>query len=569
MIPYPARSESAIDRGASVPTALPYLRLIENYSVVDTPINFTPPPHPASLYTVVHEENSVQGTWARVDVPILTFADNSLGAGSVKFHGGPVASGAPIQLIFWGSWWKTPDGATQATLIIDRTQAVITSNYFSELAQYGVAPPRWRGALTVTDPSPPTTFNNNKDSNVVYDLVDSLIDNDVFPDPDDERIAFVVLMPRGFTTAIARGAHYYDSDYEFPFDTDNFWVAWARYFGSATGEDPEDTIGTLTHELAEMTTDPEPPSGWDEIADPATVANVDQTAWVNGAHVRAYWSNRHSATIIPLDRDYAAQVLATTSEENRRIVDSGTFRPGPDESAMCGELAECCVEDRDYSWEVIGFDEVATVTLKTTRYHTPSATWTVNRKPVSGSGSLQLNVTAGAFVGRDYHESPGSVDLQYTVTGEMLKVHATGLGVNFDVLVECAVTEGAITGNATSNLACSASLRVGFVGASLALDTEYNSARQECLVALTAKYNVQYHERLTPPGEHDPINYATIMGLAAHTRIEQYQAAQQALTLSQMAQAVAPAETAHRFTMSLIEHVPALAAAYTRLNQPG
>lgn len=57
------------------------------------------------------------------------------------------------------------------------------------------------------------------------------------------------------------------------------------------------------------------------------------------------------------------------------------------------------------------------------------------------------------------------------------------------------------------------------------------------------------------------------MGLAAHTRIEQYQAAQQALILAQMAQAVAPPETAHRFAMSLINNVPALAAAYTRLNQ--
>lgn len=63
----------------------------------------------------------------------------------------------------------------------------------------------------------------------------------------------------------------------------------------------------------------------------------------------------------------------------------------------------------------------------------------------------------------------------------------TGLGVNFDALVECAVTEGAITGNSTGNLPCSASLRVGFVGASLALDTEYNRVRQECLIALTAK----------------------------------------------------------------------------------
>ena len=68
-------------------------------------------------------------------------------------------------------------------MIINRLQAVISSPYFSELAQYGINPPYWRGAKVVTKkkPGPPGSFNSNDDQQAVPDLIDDLIDDDVFP----------------------------------------------------------------------------------------------------------------------------------------------------------------------------------------------------------------------------------------------------------------------------------------------------------------------------------------------------------------------------------------------------
>ena len=209
--------------------------------------------NPAML-TLLRDERAIESSWSHPDVPLLVFADNVLPQSSVAFHGGPIGTGLPVQLVFWGAWWNSPDGVARQTLIAQRTQAMIASDYFSELAQYGIARPTYRGAIVVTRPGAPGAFNSDDDQTAVPDLIDALIDDDVFPDPDDGRIAFVVCMPEGFTQSIgANGAHSYGTDYDFPFDTDNFWVAWVRFF--AAGE-AEDTMRTTSHELVELFTDP-------------------------------------------------------------------------------------------------------------------------------------------------------------------------------------------------------------------------------------------------------------------------------------------------------------------------
>ena len=93
--------------------------------------------------------------------------------------------------------------------------------------QYGVRTPVWRGSVIVTKPGPPGTVSNQGAMSATLDLIDDLIDDDVFPDPDDgPRFAFLVLMPPGFVindSDPANGAHYYDYDQDGPFDTDNYW----------------------------------------------------------------------------------------------------------------------------------------------------------------------------------------------------------------------------------------------------------------------------------------------------------------------------------------------------------
>jgi hypothetical protein len=504
---------------------------------------------------------------------MLIFADHSLPGSSVTFHGGAIGTGLPVQLIFWGGWWKSPDGAARASLIIDRTQAVINSQYFSELEQYGIARPTWRGAITVTEPGPPSAFNSTEDEQAVPDLIVDLIEDDVFPDPDDGRIAFVVLMPQGFTQTLnANGAHTYDDDYEFPFDTDNFWVAWIRYFDPAIAgndNDPENTIRTLSHELVELFTDPEPGTGWyaepaekGEISDAGTSADgTKQVAWVNGARVPSYWSNRHSATVIPIDRDYAAQLKGVTSEEARRIIRSGTFRPAPSDSAACERVPECCMEDREYSWTLHGFDEVARVRLETKRYREPKSAWKIEGVAVAGAGKLPFMLLTEAFSGRKAEARRQLVSVAYKATDDLLEIHVAGSECNFDLKVSCSVVDASIKGNVKTNVIAQPSVVIGFVGAAIILDPAYNRQRAACFAALVAQYNVDFDRLSNVPGPGDPIDERVIAQLPAYARLERYRQSREALMLLRMANAVLPAEDAGVFARSLVDTIPVVALA--------
>src|SRR5262249_28302022 len=139
---------------------------------------------------------------------------------TMSFHNGILAGtaeGVPVQLVFWDSWWNGP-GNTTRELVEQQTQRMLKSRYFSQLTQYGIPhAPVWRGSITVTKPGAPATLPVDKVTEEALDLIDKLIDDGVFPDPDDgPRIAFIVVFPPGFmitgTTAPPGGAHNYDYD---------------------------------------------------------------------------------------------------------------------------------------------------------------------------------------------------------------------------------------------------------------------------------------------------------------------------------------------------------------------
>src|SRR5690349_16900524 len=96
-----------------------------------------------SFATYIFSERSFQSAWSHPDVPVLVFADSGLPGFSVQHHGGPVGSGLPVELLFWGDWWNSPQGAARRVLLETRTQAVLASDYFSELKQYGIERPHW------------------------------------------------------------------------------------------------------------------------------------------------------------------------------------------------------------------------------------------------------------------------------------------------------------------------------------------------------------------------------------------------------------------------------------------
>lgn len=519
------------------------------------------------------DERTFRGVWSRPNVPALVFADSGYPGGSATSHQGPVASGVPIQLIFWGTFWESSEGAARYAMVVDRMRRVIESPYFSGLAQYGINPPSYRGAFIVTEPEAPATFDDRMEP--VLDTIDKLVDDDKLPDPDDELIVYLVFMPKAFSPpSSANGAHTADYDYDFPdLDTHIYWAGWVRYFDPSlmgADQDPESTSRTGSHELVETLTDPEQ-NGWyigsspstGELADGATSGSVRQTAFVNGARVSSYWSNFHNATIIPIDQDYAARINGAIDVETQYEVASGTFRPEPNAS-LCARAPACCFADRDYTWTVIGQDEVATLSLETQRYRSPVATWTVAGIIVVGSGPLTIPVSGVAYSGRTAVSVNKTVTINVVATATTLTLRTKRSELNFDLEIRCSVHDGSITGNLSIDVLATPAITVGFVGESLVLDPSYNDQMENCLKALTAEYN----QNRLPGGRlpHGPVGPVEIdprvlTVLPAWTRVSLYQNSVRAARAVRIGRELLAREAAEELRTSLLNYAPELALA--------
>ena len=462
----------------------------------------------------VNDETSI-GVWSKPNRPKLIFSDHDLD-GTLANGGGALAGapeGHPLQLLFWGDWWTTA-GATKRGLVEARTRALLESGYFSELTQYGVPhAPVWRGSLIVIDPAPPSSADDADDlMKKVLRMVEDLLEDDVFPDPDDgPRILFVVLLPDTLTLSAnlgVRGAHSNEYDMSFPWNDDSFWVGW---IGPNQSVDPPvggDTslMKTLSHEVVETLTDPEGTAWRTESADRSRCEICDagvsvaggikksQTAFVNDVHVQSYWSVNDNATIIPIDSGYQAQLKCRIREVERHIVANGQFHPTDEDNALCRpEFPECCMADREYEWRDYAVEEVATISVNTQRYRRTDLTWTINGHSFGSAPTLLVTVTVGSYSGRSLVVEERPVTLLCKVTPAGLEIRSSG--ANFAIDVGCAVRERDITGNVkldSGGLLATPQITVGFNGSQLLYDDDYIGQKTACLVAMIRRYDVQY-----------------------------------------------------------------------------
>jgi hypothetical protein len=147
---------------------------------------------------------------------------------SLTFDGGAIVGTARLVLLFWGDFWQSASNPSVAD-IYQAVVDVLNSPYLSEVMQYGF---RWLSLdppHIVNKPGPPyPTFSSDDAKNMVRDL----IDDDKFPEPDDDsgdgRIVYMVFAPQGSTydDRTASGAHGEATDYDFPADIDHAWVGW-------------------------------------------------------------------------------------------------------------------------------------------------------------------------------------------------------------------------------------------------------------------------------------------------------------------------------------------------------
>jgi len=224
----------------------------------------------------------------------------------LKFEnkGGPLLSHVRLYLIYWGSYWKQ-----EGKLMSDVTVSIgsmVDGDYLSQLAQYNVPdgqPFEVRLAGTVTDyeSGPPNPFSDSEKKGGPSDVrneIMRLIDGDKLGPPSDgtSQALYMVIMPKGVTCSTADddgedgdGQHFY-----FVHNGQQVYYGWSR--SGASDSALERITSTLSEEIVEAITDPEPGKGWVASATGEEVEVCDVCQGVNlrvdGVLVRAYYSNR-------------------------------------------------------------------------------------------------------------------------------------------------------------------------------------------------------------------------------------------------------------------------------------
>ena len=536
------------------------------------------------FHIVTHKFNDeiYEGTWSRVNDPMVIFSDHNMDGKTMSYHGGAIggtAEGVPVQLIFWDGWWNGA-GTNARVAVEQQAQRMLNSRYFTQLTQYGIPhSPVWRGSITVTQPGAPASASSSDTMSKALDLIDDLIDDDVFPDPDDgPRIAFIVIYPPWFTVtggAPPLGAHYYDYDYNFPFDRDNYWGGWVRYRDPVTG--PADgTVRTLGHELIEIITDPEADgwhtevnSGTNELVDAGaspwagntapTNNSTKQTAYTDGVQLQAYWSNAHNRTVIPLNDGYRARLTATLEETSRWVTQHGTFRP-----AEAGGLT-FCIEDRDYWWKVWTVNEQVSVRAESHGFHTARVDrWTVNGQPAPGpNGVLSLPVTVSTYDQRRRVERPATPSVAYRVGTSGIDLAISGAGGGFDLVVGCHVTDADITGNVQSQPEAAPWVQVGVRGVELELEPDYERQLDHCLDVLKKRWQEQENPLGRPrPGDPPYFNPGVLRErMPSYTPHVEWLRAREVARAITAAYALLSTDEARAYATGVLEGLPTVAHA--------
>jgi hypothetical protein len=510
-------------------------------------------PDPAIVLVAGREISSAPSGWSppAPAQTLLRYAHHKSPA-RPYFHGGAIATRVPVQLLFWGDFWTAGDGTLQEQEIREGVIELLAGPYCSALDQYGIAPPVFGGSRIVTRPVPPT--DDPVRGSVVGPMVEALIDAGIFPDPDDPggRNAYMVMLPPGVRTVDeGDGAHADFDTFDGPFDMELIWIAWCHH-----DPDSAEMLGVFSHELIELVTDPDPGGGWfddtlehreGELSDLCEVDPLWQTAFVGNVKVAAYWSMRDQACVIPthpLSVRIDGMIVV-----NRRVPNGSGSQEHPfgESPGLCALLPRCCFSG-PYEWTRTRVHETASLHATPSGYHAASFAWTIDRRPVSGSGTVEVavGVTRDTPTGPAFAEE--TVTLAFVESGDELTVTNAACDGSFEVTVTVVTDETRAT-NATGGRR-SASVVLPFHGLDFEWDSQFAEDQQACAQATESLW-VREHLELalrirgidTGPLHADDI--AVLSRLGAIVSEDQHRAARVALRYVQLLQESHPAEAAH------------------------
>jgi hypothetical protein len=299
------------------------------------------------------------------------------------FWNPPVVVNARLELLFWGEFWRTapnPSWYDVSVAVAD----VVSSPYLSELTQYGFQSLAIGSSTIVVQPEASfQTYSADNVRNMIWDL----IDDGKFPEPDEEEIVYMVFSPSGtrYEVDIDSAAHSVAIDTDL-FDVDKAWVGWVNYRQSL-----DEMIKDFSHELVEIISDPEPPSGWVAEGAPADQNEIgdicNQRGMAGGHMVAAYYSDRLKACVVPsfpLSRWIKLNEVSDSLVEFPPVLLASDETPSKKSSCFNGT----------YKWDLYGEKRQIIVNVDTSSYLMPEVTWSINNTPLSGSGTSSVTVRA-------------------------------------------------------------------------------------------------------------------------------------------------------------------------------
>jgi len=168
------QSENLLTRARITPVSLPPFESRLNQATAISPVGIVPSIETPSD-AAVSLNNSVGGDWVQP-------ANDKINDTKVVYHGGCIASGVAIVLIYWGDAWTYPVNTPLLYEFDGAARNLVSGPFPSALKQYGVERPWVKESILITKPWPPTTFEESDINKIVF----ALIENGRYPEPDED-----------------------------------------------------------------------------------------------------------------------------------------------------------------------------------------------------------------------------------------------------------------------------------------------------------------------------------------------------------------------------------------------
>ncbi len=418
-------------------------------------------------------------------VPTIVFPASAYGAETAVDGGGEKISNPVIQLVFWGSYWKTEQGKLDK----DRDDALATdlsfSTYFAGLKQYigstpgfgFMSPDALDYSSAPTGSTSDSTLANDVDTEVLQDILKGAVgEPGALPSPTQYggfTPIYVVVTPPGAIDDLGGGnlAQGWNTDYvSGDLDLHIIWCfdpSSDDHFGGT----PNDQFSVvLGHELTEIMTDPtedgsgvtvqaaEPGDGVPQICDGEPQVLSYRLGGPGGYLVQSFWSQQDQAYIIPDGNSYQFQVTGGShgyfneGTGSTLTINGGQAGAGTADTIAVSDSGGAVSATLD--GQTVSFDAgaVTHVIVNASTAGTKvnvNGTWGAGTSLTVNAGSDQTKVNIGGTWGTGANalvEAKGSDTVNVNGTWN----YGSGLGIqasNNPVTIDVCPDDQAITGN--------------------------------------------------------------------------------------------------------------------------